>query len=43
MPDQGLVATRLDATEVGAPSDLYYLAAKGPCSRRSRDRAPMHA
>jgi hypothetical protein len=28
--EQGLLATRVDATEVGAPSDLYYLAAKGP-------------
>jgi hypothetical protein len=27
---QGLLATRVDATAVGAPSDLYYLAAKGP-------------
>jgi hypothetical protein len=27
---QGLIATRVDATAVGAPSDLYYLAAKGP-------------
>jgi kynurenine formamidase len=27
---QGLIATRVDATVVGAPSDLYYLAAKGP-------------
>jgi hypothetical protein len=27
---QGLIATRIDASEVGAPSDLYYLAAKGP-------------
>ena len=28
--EQGLLATRVDATKVGAPSDLYYLAAKGP-------------
>ena len=28
--EQGLIATRVDATVVGAPSDLYYLAAKGP-------------
>jgi kynurenine formamidase len=28
--EQGLIATRIDATAVGAPSDLYYLAAKGP-------------
>ena len=28
--EQGLLATRVDATQVGAPSDLYYLAAKGP-------------
>jgi hypothetical protein len=28
--EQGLIATRVDATLVGAPSDLYYLAAKGP-------------
>lgn len=27
---QGLLATRIDAAEVGAPSDFYYLAAKGP-------------
>ena len=38
MPDQGLVATRLDATEVGAPSDLYYLAAK-PMLETVTDRA----
>jgi hypothetical protein len=30
LPRQGLIATRIDASEVGAPSDLYYLAAKGP-------------
>jgi hypothetical protein len=30
LPRQGLIATRIDATDVGAPSDLYYLAAKGP-------------
>jgi len=34
--DQGLLATRVDATEVGAPSDLYYLAAKGPVIARFR-------
>jgi len=34
--DQGLLATRVDATEVGAPSDLYYLAAKGPMMARIR-------
>ncbi len=28
--DQSLVATRVDATGIGVPSDLYYLAAKGP-------------
>jgi len=28
--EQGLIATRVDATRIGAPSDLYYLAAKGP-------------
>ena len=39
MPGQGLVATRLDATEVGAPSDLYYLAAKGPMLETVTDRA----
>ena len=38
VPDQGLVATRLDATEVGAPSDLYYLAAKGPILAQVTDR-----
>jgi hypothetical protein len=27
---QGLIATRIDATDIGVPSDLYYLAAKGP-------------
>jgi hypothetical protein len=27
---RGLLATRVDATTVGAPSDLYYLAATGP-------------
>ena len=27
---QGLIATRIDAADVGAPSDFYYLAAKGP-------------
>jgi hypothetical protein len=30
LPRQGLIATRIDASDVGAPSDLYYLAAKGP-------------
>ncbi len=30
LPRQGLIATRIDATQVGVPSDLYYLAAKGP-------------
>jgi hypothetical protein len=30
LPTQGLLATRIDATDVGAPSDLYYLAARGP-------------
>jgi len=39
IPEQGLVATRLDATEVGVPSDLYYLAAKGPVVQRVTDRA----
>jgi len=39
IPEQGLVATRLDATEVGVPSDLYYLAAKGPILQRVTDRA----
>jgi hypothetical protein len=34
--EQGLVATRVDATQVGAPSDLYYLAAKGPVMARIR-------
>ncbi len=34
--EQGLIATRVDATEVGAPSDLYYLAAKGPVMARIR-------
>jgi hypothetical protein len=38
MPHQGLVATRLDATEVGVPSDLYYMAAKGPILARVTDR-----
>jgi hypothetical protein len=38
IPDQGLVATRLEATEVGVPSDLYYLAAKGPVVERVTDR-----
>jgi hypothetical protein len=32
--EQGLIATRVDATVVGAPSDLYYLAAKGPILSR---------
>ncbi|MEP6757655.1 MAG: hypothetical protein ABJB55_00510 [Actinomycetota bacterium] len=39
VPEQGLVATRLDATEVGVPSDLYYLAAKGPVIERVTDHA----
>jgi hypothetical protein len=34
--EQGLLATRVDATQVGAPSDLYYLAAKGPLMARIR-------
>ena len=33
-PHQGLIATRIDASDVGAPSDLYYLAAKGPVIAR---------
>lgn len=28
--ESGLIATRVDATQVGVASDLYYLAAKGP-------------
>jgi hypothetical protein len=39
IPVQGLIATRLDATEVGVPSDLYYLAAKGPIVERFADHA----
>ena len=39
VPAQGLVATRFDATEVGVPSDLYYLAAKGPVIERVTDHA----
>ncbi len=35
--EQGLIATRVDATVVGAPSDLYYLAATGPILRGVRD------
>lgn len=35
--EQGLIATRVDATAVGAPSDLYYLAAKGPILGEIRD------
>ncbi len=35
--EQGLIATRVDATVVGAPSDLYYLAATGPILRGMRD------
>jgi hypothetical protein len=27
---RGLIATRIDATQVGVPSDFYYLAAHGP-------------
>ena len=34
--EQGLLATRVDATKVGAPSDLYYLAAKGPMMAQIR-------
>ena len=34
LDSQGLLATRVDATEVGAPSDLYYLAARGPIIAR---------
>jgi hypothetical protein len=30
----GLIATRVDATEIGVASDLYYLAAKGPVVAR---------
>jgi hypothetical protein len=33
---QGLLATRVDATAVGAPSDLYYLAARGPIIAHAR-------
>jgi hypothetical protein len=36
---QGLLATRVDATAVGAPSDLYYLAAKGPIIAQARHDA----
>jgi hypothetical protein len=35
--EQGLIATRVDATAVGAPSDLYYLAAKGPILSEIRE------
>jgi hypothetical protein len=35
----GLVATWVDATRVGVPSDLYYLAASGPVLSDLRDRA----
>jgi hypothetical protein len=35
---QGLIATRVDATVVGAPSDLYYLAAKGPIFAQVHDQ-----
>ena len=35
----GLVATWVDATRVGVPSDLYYLAATGPVLSELRDRA----
>src|SRR5439155_24686595 len=35
----GLVATWVDATRVGVPSDLYYLAATGPLLSELRDRA----
>ena len=35
----GLVATWVDATRVGVPSDLYYLAASGPLLSDLRDRA----
>lgn len=35
--EQGLIATRVDATVVGAPSDLYYLAAKGPIFSQVHD------
>ena len=34
----GLVATWVDATRVGVPSDLYYLAATGPLLSELRDR-----
>lgn len=37
--EQGLIATRVDATVVGAPSDLYYLAAKGPILGEVHDAA----
>ncbi|MDP9185078.1 MAG: hypothetical protein M3O29_05365 [Actinomycetota bacterium] len=37
--EQGLIATRVDATVVGAPSDLYYLAAKGPIISQGRHGA----
>jgi len=35
----GLVATWVDATRVGVPSDLYYLAASGPVLSELRGRA----
>jgi hypothetical protein len=35
----GLVATWVDATRVGVPSDLYYLAASGPLLSDLRNRA----
>ena len=35
----GLVATWVDATRVGVPSDLYYLAASGPLLSELGDRA----
>ncbi len=35
---QGISATWVDATQIGVSSDLYYLAATGPCCHGSRMR-----
>lgn len=42
LPNQGLLATRIDAAEIGAPSDFYYLAAKGPVLAGVTDEAGCH-
>jgi hypothetical protein len=40
---QGLEAYWVDAADVGVPSDYYYLAARGPASRRLAAKGDCHS